>query len=176
MASAQKLDAVSTKQQRLAGLAQQAPQLGFTSLNHYLDLPWMLQACNRTRAGAAPGVDGQTAADYGADLLGNLQALLGRAKSGTYRAPPVRRVHIPKGSGPDTRPIGIPTFEDKVLQRAVVMVLEPIYEQNFLPCSYGFRPGRSAHMALQSLWQQVMDLGGGWVLEVDIRKFFDRAC
>jgi group II intron reverse transcriptase/maturase len=133
----------------------------------------MLQACQRTRADGAPGVDGLTGADYGADLVGNLRSLLGRAKSGTYRAPPVRRVHIPKGAGNETRPIGVPTFEDKVLQRAVVMALEPIYEQDFLPCSYGFRPGRSAHMALQSLWQQVMSLGGGWVVEVDIRKFFD---
>jgi group II intron reverse transcriptase/maturase len=83
-------------------------------------------------------------------------------------------VHIPKGPGSaETRPLGIPTFEDKVLQRAVVMALEPIYEQDFLDCSYGFRPGRSAHMAVQALWKQVMDLGGCWVLEVDIRKFFD---
>jgi group II intron reverse transcriptase/maturase len=82
-------------------------------------------------------------------------------------------VHIPKGTGGDTRPIGIPTFEDKVLQRAIVMVLEAVYEQDFLPCSYGFRPGRSAHQALQSLWEQTMQMGGGWILEVDIRKFFD---
>jgi len=85
----------------------------------------------------------------------------------------VRRVHIPKGTGPETRPLGIPTFEDEVLQRAVVMVLEAVYEQDFLDCSYGFRPGRSAHQALDSLWRQTMGLGGGWVVEVDIRKFFD---
>ncbi len=173
MADAQKSDPVSTQQRRLAELAARSPQLGFTSLNHYLDLPWLFQACNRTRGDGAPGVDGLTGADYGANLVGNLQSLLDRAKSGTYRAPPVRRVHIPKGTGNETRPIGIPTFEDKVLQRAVVMALEPIYEQDFLDCSYGFRPGRSAHTALQSLWQQAMALGGCWVVEVDIRKFFD---
>jgi group II intron reverse transcriptase/maturase len=118
-------------------------------------------------------VDGQTAADYEANLLGNLQALRDRAKSGTYRAPPVRRVHIPKGTGPQTRPLGIPTYEDKILQRAVVMVLEALYEQDFRDCSYGFRPGRSAHQALQALWQQTMAGGGGWIVEVDIQRFFD---
>ncbi len=122
------------------------------------------------------GVDGQTAADYEKDLEGNLRSLLERAKSGTYRAPPVRRTYIPKGTGGDTRPIGIPTLEDKILQRAVVMLIEPIYEQDFHNCSYGFRPGRSAHQALQSLWEQTMQSGGGWILEVDIRKFFDTLC
>ena len=85
----------------------------------------------------------------------------------------MRRVYIPKGDGKTTRPIGIPTFEDKVLQRAVAMVLEAVYEQDFLDCSYGFRPGRSAHQALEALWQGMMEMGGGWVLEVDIRRFFD---
>ena len=86
----------------------------------------------------------------------------------------MRRVHIPKaGSATETRPLGIPTFEDKVLQRAVVMVLEAVYEQDFKDCSYGFRPGRSAHQALEALWQQTMAMGGGWIVEVDIRKFFD---
>ena len=119
-------------------------------------------------------MDGQTAAEYAAHLAENLQALENRAKSGTYRAPPVKRVYIPKGpNSSEKRPIGIPTFEDKVLQRAVVMVLELIYEQDFLDCSYGFRPGRSAHQALHALWQQLMQMGGGWVLDVDIRKFFD---
>jgi group II intron reverse transcriptase/maturase len=173
MAGASEPDPVFTKQQRIAELAQQSPQMGFTSLNHHLDLPWLLEAYNRTRKDAAAGVDGRTADDYGLDLRANLRELLDRAKSGTYRAPPVRRVHIPKGTGGETRPLGIPTLEDKVLQRAVVMVLEPIYEQDFRSCSYGFRPRRSAHQALQALWQQTMALGGCWLLEVDIRKFFD---
>ncbi len=173
MAGASKLDPVSTKQQRIAELAKQSPEMGFTSLAHHIDLHWLYEAYLRVRPDGAAGVDGQTAAGYTANLRANLQALLDRAKSGTYRAPPVRRVHIPKGTGGDMRPIGIPTFEDKVLQRAVVMVLEAVYEQDFLDCSYGFRPGRSAHQALDALWQQTMGMGGGWVLEVDIRKFFD---
>jgi RNA-directed DNA polymerase len=173
MASASKLGPVSTRRQRLAALAKQSPPMGFTSLAYFIDLDWLRAAYQRTRKDGATGVDGQTAADYAANLDKNLQALLDRAKSGTYRAPPVRRVHIPKGTGSETRPLGIPTFEDKVLQRAVVMALEPIYEQDFRPCSYGFRPGRSAHQALEELWQQTMRVRGGWVLEVDIRKFFD---
>src|ERR1051325_8358953 len=142
MAGASKPDPVLTKQQRISELAKQSPQMGFTSLNRHLDLTWLVEAYNRTRKGGAPGVDGQTAADYGLDLLANLESLRDRAKSGTYRAPPggrgrrrptparagpprVRRVRIPKGTGNETRPLGIPTLEDKVLQRAVVMALEP---------------------------------------------------
>lgn len=174
MAKALNFNTVSTKQRRIATLARQSPQMGFTSLNHHVDLEWLYQAYQQTRKDGAAGVDGQTATDYGLDLEKNLQSLLNRAKSGTYRAPPVRRVHIPKGTGNDTRPLGIPTFEDKVLQRAVVMLLEPIYEQDFRDCSYGFRPGRSAHQALDALWQQTMRIGGGWILEVDIRKYFDK--
>jgi RNA-directed DNA polymerase len=173
MAGASKPDPVSTRQQRIAELAKQAPQMGFTSLNHHLDFSWLVEAYERTRKDGAPGVDGQTATDYALGLYAHLESLADRAKSGTYRAPPVRRVRIPKGTGTETRPLGIPTVEDKILQRAVVMALEPIYEQDFRNCSYGFRPGRSAHMALQVLWQQVMDLGGCWLVEVDIRKFFD---
>jgi RNA-directed DNA polymerase len=166
-------ESVSTRQQRIAMLAKQNPQMAFISLNHYLDVDWLREAFHRTRKDGAPGIDGQTWAGYAEDLEHNLQLLLDRAKSGTYRAPPVRRVHIPKGTGPETRPIGIPTLEDKVLQRAVVMVLEAIYEQDFHEGSYGFRPSRSAHQALDSLWTQTMKTGGGWILEVDIRKFFD---
>lgn len=167
-------DSVSTKQQRIAMLAKRSPQMGFTSLAYLMDIDWLRKAFYRTRKNGAPGVDGQTWAEYAENLEENLQSLLDRAKSGTYRAPPVRRVHIPKGgSTTETRPIGIPTLEDKVLQRAVVMLLEPIYEQDFHVGSYGFRPGRSAHQALETLWKQTMNNGGGWILEVDIRKFFD---
>jgi RNA-directed DNA polymerase len=173
MAGASKPEIVFTKQQRIAELAKQSPEMGFTSLAYHIDLRWLYEAYLRTRPDGATGVDGQTAEDYATNLRANLQALLDRAKSGTYRAPPVRRVHIPKGTSGDTRPIGIPTFEDKVLQRAVVMVLEAVYEQDFLDCSYGFRPGRSAHQALDAVWQQTMKMQGGWILEVDIRKFFD---
>lgn len=164
-------EGISTRQRKIAELARQAPGLSFTSLNHYLDIDWLGEAYRRTRKDGAVGVDGQTAAEYAAHLEENLQVLLDRAKSGRYRAPEVRRVHIPKGKG-KTRPIGVPTFEDKVLQRAVVMALEPICEQDFRDCSYGFRPGRSAHQALQALRDQLMAMGGGWVLELDIQEFF----
>lgn len=164
---------ISTKLERVAKLAREAPTMAFTTLAHHIDIDWMREAHRRTRKDGAPGVDGQTAEQYAANLEDNLQSLLERAKSGTYRAPPVRRVHIPKGSGAETRPIGIPTFEDKILQRAVVMLLEAIYEQDFLDCSYGFRRGRSAHQALEVLQHQAVIMAGGWVLEVDIRKFFD---
>ena len=103
----------------------------------------------------------------------NLESLLDRLHTGRYRAPAVRRVHLPKPGG-KTRPIGIPTLEDKVLQRAVLMALEPVYEQDFLECSYGFRPGRGAHQALQALWRKLMDYGGGWVIDLDIQSFFDQ--
>ena len=165
---------VSTKQQRIAELARNAPEMAFTSLAHHIDIDWLLTAYARTRKDGAVGVDGQTADDYAANLEANLQTLLDRAKSGTYLAPPVRRVHIPKAGSPtETRPLGIPTFEDKILQRAVLMVLEPVYEPDFLDVSHGFRPGRGAHGALDSLWKQTMKLGGGWIVDVDLRKFFD---
>ena len=164
---------VSTKLERIATLASEMPQMAFTTLAHHIDIDWLREAYRRTRKDGATGVDGQTATEYARHLEDNLRSLLDRAKSGRYRAPPVRRVHIPKGDGSQTRPIGIPTFEDKVLQRAVAMVLEAVYEQDFLDCSYGFRPGRSAHQALRDLRHQAMRMAGGWVLEVDIRKFFD---
>jgi RNA-directed DNA polymerase len=165
-------ESVSTKQQRIAELAKQMPEATLWSLSRFIDIEWLKEAYRRTRKDGAPGVDGTTADEYAARLDEHLAALLERAKCGSYRAPPVRRAHIPKGDG-DSRPIGIPTFEDKVLQRAVVMALEPVYEQEFFDCSYGFRPKRSVHGAVASFWEQAMKMAGGWVLEVDIRKFFD---
>jgi group II intron reverse transcriptase/maturase len=148
--------------------------MAFTNLAHHIDIAWLRKAYDLTRKDGAVGVDGQTAAGYELNLTGNLQDLLDRAKSGTYVAPPVRRAHIPKAGSPgETRPLGIPTFEDKILQRAVLMVLEPVYETDFLDVSHGYRPGRGAHGALSSLRQHAMKMGGGWLADVDLRKFFD---
>jgi RNA-directed DNA polymerase len=144
----------------------------FASLHHLLDLEWMLEAYRVTRKDGAPGIDGTTASDYAVNLEANLLDLLDRIKSGRYQPPPVRRSYIPKADG-SQRPLGIPTLEDKVAQRAIVMLLEAIYEQDFLPCSYGFRPGRSAHDALHDLRTALMTRGLRWVLDIDIRRYFD---
>jgi group II intron reverse transcriptase/maturase len=150
------------------------PEAQLWSLAHHIDKDWLHEAYSRTRKDAAVGVDGDTAEEYEKNLDENLENLHERFKSGLYQAPPVRRVYIPKdGSNGEKRPIGIPAFEDKILQRAVVMVLEPVYEQDFLTCSYGFRPGRSVHQALQEVWTGIMGMKTCWVYEVDIRKFFD---
>jgi RNA-directed DNA polymerase len=168
-------ESVYTKQQRIAELAKQMPDAGFTSLAYHIDLEWLKEAYGRTRKDGATGVDDMTAAQYETDLENNLSSLLERFKSGSYFAPPVKRVYIPKEVGGEPiRPIGIPTLEDKILQRAVVMLLAPLYEHDFLDCSYGFRPGRNAHQALEALWQAIMGMGSVcWVLEVDIKSYFD---
>ncbi len=163
---------MSTKQERIARLAKERSVAVYTSLNHYLDEEWLKCAYDLTRKDGAAGVDGQTAADYEANLEANLRDLLGRIKSGRYKAPPVRRAYIPKSDG-SARPLGIPTFEDKVAQRAILMLLGPLYEQEFLPCSYGFRPKRSAHQALQDLRSGIMERGGRWVLDIDLRQYFN---
>jgi RNA-directed DNA polymerase len=137
-------------------------------------MDWIKEAYRLTRKDGAPGIDGVTAAIYEANLEANLRDLLDRIKSGRYRAPPVRRAYIPKADGTQ-RPLGIPTFEDKVAQRAIAMVLEAVYEQDFLPCSYGFRPGRSAHQALQTLRDAIWGQRLYWVLDIDIRKYLDTA-
>jgi RNA-directed DNA polymerase len=161
-----------TKRQWIAELARRKPRGVLFSLHHVIDLEWMRKAYRLTRKDGATGIDGVTATEYEAKLEANLMDLLGRFKSGRYQAPPVRRTYIPKADG-SQRPLGIPTFEDKVAQRAIVMLLEAIYEQEFLRCSYGFRPRRSAHDALRELYGVITRQGQYWVLDVDIRKYFD---
>ncbi len=163
---------ISTKLLQIAELARKAPHLVIHSLAHQVDIEFLREAFKETRKDGATGTDGVTGEEYGRDLESNLQRLLDRFKGGTYIAPPVRRVHIPKAGTDKTRPLGIPTFEDKVLQTAVKMLLEAVYEQDFLPCSYGYRPGRNQHQALEQIWKSTMDARGGWIIEADIRNFF----
>ena len=167
-----KPDSVSTKQERIAKLAAENPAMAFTSLNHYLDAEWLRYAYECTRKDGAVGVDGQTAQEYAANLEQNLQDLIDRLKSGRYRALPVRRHYIDKPDG-SKRALGIPSFEEKVAQRAIALLLEPIYEQDFRNCSFGFRSGRNAHQALLEIRRGIMEQRGRWVLEVDVRKYFD---
>lgn len=165
-------DHIQTRQLRIAKLAKENPDRVFTSLSHHIDVSWMYEAFRRTKKGGATGVDGQSSKEFEKDLMANLKALLDKLKSGNYHAPPVKRIWLDKGNG-KKRPIGIPTFEDKVMQRAVTMVLEPLYERDFKNFSYGFRPGRSPHDAIAETTQTLWKSGGGWVIELDISGFFD---
>jgi group II intron reverse transcriptase/maturase len=171
MTEAQNSSTMSTSLHRLATLAQTYPERCFINLNQYLTHEILETAYRNTRKDGAVGVDKQTAQDYEKRLQANLKSLLSRAKTGRYQAPPVKRAYIPKGKG--QRPIGIPTFEDKVLQRAVTLILEPLYEPLFHTHSYGYRRGRSAHQALHVLREQLSKQGGGHVIELDIQAFFD---
>lgn len=166
---------VQTKQQRIAELAKRHGFENINPLNHYVDEEWMREAYRRTRKSGAVGIDHVTSKEYEEKLTENLRSLLDRFKAGDYHAPAVKRVYIPKGNtSKELRPIGIPTFEDKILQRALCMILEPIFEQEFIECSYGFRPKRTAHQALEKIWHTAMDYHGGcWIIEIDIRKYFD---
>ena len=166
------MQSVSTRKRRIVLAAQKHRREPLTALGHHLDLNWLGEAYRRLRKDAAPGVDGQTVVEYGGNLTENLKGLLDRAKSGSYKAPPVKRAYVPKNEK-EQRPIGLPTVEDKVLQRAVAMIVEPIYEQEFLPFSFGFRPGRSQHQALEYLREQCFEQRVQWLLEVDLRKFLD---
>ncbi len=144
----------------------------FTALLHHVTVERLRDAYQALKRKAAPGVDGVTWADYGQNLESNLVALHGRVHRGAFRAKPSRRVYIPKPDGRE-RPLGIAALEDKILQRAVVEVLNAIYEVDFLGFSYGFRPGRSQHDALDSLATAIGRRKVNWVLDADIRGFFD---
>lgn len=164
---------VSTRLTRIAELAGQLRGKVLTTLAHHIDVNLLREAYERVRKDGAPGIDGVTAKEYEVNLETNLNELLKRFKSGTYYAPPVKRSYIPKADG-GHRGLGMPTLEDKLLQKAVTMVLVPIYEQDFLPTSYAYRPKRGALHALRDLREELMAMGGGWVYEVDIKSFFDK--
>ena len=166
---------MSTGLQRVAERAKHEPAARFHSLAHLMDVNLLAGAYNRLRKEAAVGVDGVTKEQYGQELEKNLRDLHERLKTKRYRHQPIRRVHIPKERG-KTRPIGISATEDKVVQNALREVLEAIYEQDFLDCSYGFRPGRSAHDAVRVLTQAVGKGEANWILEIDIASFFDSVC
>jgi RNA-directed DNA polymerase len=143
----------------------------FTALLHHVDLARLRKAYWAIRREAAPGVDGVTWAEYGQDLEGNLQDLHARVQRGRFRAKPSRRVYIPKADGRQ-RPLGIASLEDKIVQRAVVEVLNAVYEVDFRGFSYGFRPGRKPHDALDALTVAITSKRVNWVLDADIRDFF----
>lgn len=164
---------LSTKQQRIAEIAKRHQKEPITLLHHYIDEEWLKSAYHSLRKDSASGIDHQSWKDYGTNLKENIKSLLDRAKSGRYHAPAVRRVEIPKPGSKEKRPLGIPTIEDKVLQKGVQMVLEPIYELEFYPFSFGFRKGKSTHQALEYLWQEIMGKNIQWIIDLDIRKFFD---
>jgi RNA-directed DNA polymerase len=163
---------VSTRLQQIAKQAEDYPQMVFTTLAHHIEVDLLREAYRHTRKQSSPGVDGITAKQYGEHLEETLQDLYDRLKSGQYKAPPVMRAWLEKKNG-KRRPIGKPTFEDKIVQRAVVMLLEPIYEQVFHDFSHGFRRGRSQHRALKELRENLIDLRINWLVIADITGLFD---
>ena len=157
---------------RIAELARKFRDEPLKSIHQFMDRWWLEDAFHQLDAKKAPGIDKVTKDLYGERLAKNLEDLINRVRSRTYRAPAVKRVEIPKTGSDELRPLGIPSFEDKVLQKGFVMLVEPVFEEMFYFFSYGFRPGKSQHMAIESLFK---DLGwhGKWVIDLDIRKFFD---
>ena len=163
---------VSTKLQQIAEQAVNEPDKVFTSLMYLVDVDFLKEAYQNIRKDAAPGLDGITARQYGENLEENLQNLFERMRTGRYRAPAVKRIWLEKEDG-RKRPIGIPEIEDKIVQRAVSMLLGAVYEQDFYDFSYGFRPGHSPHQALKEIWKQCMGMNIGWIIDADVSGFFD---
>jgi group II intron reverse transcriptase/maturase len=164
---------MSTGLRKVAERAKREPAARFHSLAHLIDEELLAGAFARLRSDAAVGVDGITKEQYGQDLQNNLRSLHERLKTKRYRHQPIRRVHIPKEKKGQTRPIGVSATEDKVVQNALREVLEAVYEQDFMDCSYGFRPGRSAHDAVRALTRAVNVGEANYILEIDIVGFFD---
>ncbi len=163
---------VKPKLNRIAELARKYRDEPIQSIHHHMDRWWLEDAYHQLKANKAAGIDKVTKEEYGENLAENLEDLITRVRSQTYRAPAVKRVEIPKPGSDELRPLGIPSFEDKVLQKGFVMLVEPVFEEMFYEFSYGFRPGKSQHEAIHTLFK---DLGwrGGWVIDLDIRRFFD---
>ena len=157
---------------RVNDAARRSGQTRFTALLHHVDVAALERAFRRQRRTASPGVDRVTVDEYEQTLASNLQRLHERVHSGQYWPKPVRRTHIPKSDG-GRRPLGIPALEDKIVQGAVAEVLNAVYEADFLGFSHGFRPGRSPHSALAALEKALMTQRVSWVLDLDIRTFFD---
>jgi retron-type reverse transcriptase len=164
---------MSTQLSQIAKRAELDRKARFTSLAHLLTPEFLTETWGKMNRRASGGVDGQSAEQFGRELGLQVEAICAQLKAGTYRAPPVRRVEIPKGPGKvGTRPLGIPTTSDRLLQRAVARILEAVFEADFLDCSYGFRPGRNPHQALQALRKQMVTKRVGQVFEADIRSYF----
>ena len=163
---------MSPKLDRIAELAREDPQRQFSSLAHLVTPEALAAAFGSLRKEASAGVDGVTYQEYETDAERNIRQLHQRLKEGTYQAQPLRRIYIPKENG-KKRPISIPALEDKIVQKAVAEVLNAIYEQDFLGCSYGFRPGRGAHPALDEVGRAICRRPTGWILELDITAYFD---
>ena len=163
---------MSTEINRLTELAKEDPQRQFFSIAHLITPEKMYAAFLSLRKDASAGVDGVTYEEYGKDAARNIRELHQRLKDGKYRAQPLRRVYIPKENGKQ-RPISIPALEDKLVQKVMVEILNAIYEQDFLDCSYGFRPGRGAHQALDEVGRVICTRPTGWILELDITSYFD---
>lgn len=172
MSNASTLESMPPQLRKVAERAQQEPDGRFHALANHLNVTALARAYFRLRTGAAVGVDGVTKESYGQSLGNNLRALHERLRTQRWRHQPIRRVHIPKEPG-KTRPLGISALEDKIVQDAIREVLEAIYEQDFLDCSFGFRPARSAHDAIRAVHRAVDQGVMNWVLEADIVSFFD---
>jgi group II intron reverse transcriptase/maturase len=164
---------MSTKLEQIAAKAKKDHTLRFTSLAHLITPEFLMETWRQMNHRGASGVDGETVAQYESELETRILDVHARLKAGTYKAPPVRRVEIPKDPGKaGTRPLGIPTVEDRLIQRAVARVLEAVFEADFLDCSYGFRPSRNAHQALEALRRTILTSKVGYVFEADIRGYF----
>src|SRR5437773_1523246 len=163
---------MSTELDRISELAKEDPKRQFYSIAHMITFGALYAAFRGLRKKASAGVDGVTCEEYERDVAGNIQTLHERLKNGKYQAQPLRRVYIPKENGKQ-RPISIPALEDKIVQKAMVEILNAIYEQDFLDCSYGFRPGRGQHQALDEVWRVIFTRPTSWILELDISAYFD---